>query len=296
MKKNNSNLADQKLDLGDLIRVLWREKILIVFVSSICGLLGYLIAFSNPTVFSKTQEIKVNFTITDNNKILINKYKVLISQNTYKHTNSFNITYQNYDLFFLNPYFFKFFLENNQKFVNFTGYLKSRDITVEQYFTKRKFDKFQTPLINENNYFLIFTKEFDENFFLDNYLEFINQKINLQIKNEFKTIIEQEIAYIEMVKESRANLNLNSNPIMFSKENIVFLINPEILLNNINNLRKIIIELEKDQFSSIIIKKKNEKQEPHNSKKILVNAGIIFGLGFSILIIFLKSVFKNKKF
>jgi LPS O-antigen subunit length determinant protein (WzzB/FepE family) len=45
MKKNNSYLADDEIDLGSIIKSLWKEKILILSISIICGLIGYLYAF-----------------------------------------------------------------------------------------------------------------------------------------------------------------------------------------------------------------------------------------------------------
>ena len=44
MKKSNTYLAGDEINLGDFIKSLWREKILILFISIICGLLGFLYA------------------------------------------------------------------------------------------------------------------------------------------------------------------------------------------------------------------------------------------------------------
>jgi LPS O-antigen subunit length determinant protein (WzzB/FepE family) len=59
MKKNNSYLTDDEIDMGDLIKSLWREKILILSVSIICGLAGYLYASFQPQKF-KTEIILNN--------------------------------------------------------------------------------------------------------------------------------------------------------------------------------------------------------------------------------------------
>ena len=60
MKKNNSYLADDEIDLADFIKSLWREKILILSISIIFGLAGYLYAITQP------QELKteINFSVT----------------------------------------------------------------------------------------------------------------------------------------------------------------------------------------------------------------------------------------
>ena len=57
MKKKNSYLVDDEIDLRDLIKSLWREKILILFISIICGLLGFLYASF------QTQEFRTEFLI-----------------------------------------------------------------------------------------------------------------------------------------------------------------------------------------------------------------------------------------
>ena len=58
MKKNNSYLTDDEIDLGDLVRTLWREKILILSISIICGLLVYLYALFKPEEFKTEITLK----------------------------------------------------------------------------------------------------------------------------------------------------------------------------------------------------------------------------------------------
>jgi len=53
MKKNNPYITGDEINLGDLVRTLWREKILILSISIICGLLGCLYES-----FNKTDEFK----------------------------------------------------------------------------------------------------------------------------------------------------------------------------------------------------------------------------------------------
>ena len=58
MKKNNLYITDDEIDLGDLIRTLWREKILILSISIICGLLGYLYSSFEPEEFKIEIKLK----------------------------------------------------------------------------------------------------------------------------------------------------------------------------------------------------------------------------------------------
>ena len=51
MKKNNTYLTDDETKFGDLIKSVWREKILILSICIICGLAGYLYASFQPQEF-----------------------------------------------------------------------------------------------------------------------------------------------------------------------------------------------------------------------------------------------------
>jgi LPS O-antigen subunit length determinant protein (WzzB/FepE family) len=51
MKKNNTYFADDEIDLGKIIKSLWKEKILILFISIICGLLDFFYALLKPPEF-----------------------------------------------------------------------------------------------------------------------------------------------------------------------------------------------------------------------------------------------------
>jgi hypothetical protein len=196
------------------------------------------------------------------------------------------------------------FLKESEKLDNFSEYLKSRNITVQQYFTKLKFSKLESHSRYETNYFLIFTKELDENLFLDNYLEFIKKKTDLEFKQNLKILIESNINYLEFIYENKKISGLDTvfdldskNALRLDTSNLIYLISSKVLLNNIYSLKNMIIKLEKDQFNSTVVLKKGSKQIlQSNFNRTLINMGIIFGLGLSILIIFLKSIFKNKNF
>ena len=58
MKKNNTYLADDEIDLGNIIKSLWKEKILILSISIIFSLLGYFYALSKPQEFKTVITIK----------------------------------------------------------------------------------------------------------------------------------------------------------------------------------------------------------------------------------------------
>ena len=58
MKKNNTYIADDEINLSDFIKKLVKEKILILSISIICGLAGYLYASFQPKYFKAVIYIK----------------------------------------------------------------------------------------------------------------------------------------------------------------------------------------------------------------------------------------------
>jgi len=75
MKKNNPYLADDEINLGDHIKLLWRQKILILFISIICGLAIYLYAFFQP------QKFKTEITLKNPPIQLFESYSRISSNN-----------------------------------------------------------------------------------------------------------------------------------------------------------------------------------------------------------------------
>ena len=58
MKKNNFNSVNDFIDLGNLIKSLCKEKILILSISIICGLASYLYSSFQPQQFKTEIQIK----------------------------------------------------------------------------------------------------------------------------------------------------------------------------------------------------------------------------------------------
>jgi LPS O-antigen subunit length determinant protein (WzzB/FepE family) len=81
MKKNNTYLADDELDLGNIIKSLWKEKILISSISIICGLLGYFYASlefkTEITLKNPPTQIFEPYNLFNNNNIAENLFLIL---------------------------------------------------------------------------------------------------------------------------------------------------------------------------------------------------------------------------
>ena len=51
MKKNNFYLSDNEINLGNLIKLIWREKIIVLSICIISGLFGYIYSVSQPKIY-----------------------------------------------------------------------------------------------------------------------------------------------------------------------------------------------------------------------------------------------------
>jgi LPS O-antigen subunit length determinant protein (WzzB/FepE family) len=180
MKKNNPYITDDEIDLADLVRTLWREKILILSISIICGLLGYLYA----TI--ELQELKSEITLKNPPVQIFEPYNLLnIYNNNNNNNNNNNIAGQfisDFKLNFLSLDNLQSFMEESRDFDNFKRNLKSRNISAKEYFVDKIGEVKDKNIIISNKYFLNHTKEVDGAIFLNKYVEFIKKKLLLSSK------------------------------------------------------------------------------------------------------------------
>jgi LPS O-antigen subunit length determinant protein (WzzB/FepE family) len=302
MKKNNSYLADDLIDLSDLIKLFWREKILILSISIIFGFAGYLYSSF------KSQEFKVEIKLKNPPSQLFEPYAATSynnSNNNSNSNNSNNITGNFISDFYLNL----FSLDNLQSFVdgsgefnNFKAYLKSRNISAKQYFIKKIGIVKENNLVITNTYFLVYPKEIDGHLFFNNYVEFTKKKTALELKKKLKLSIENKFTILENALE-KANIIKLEEPILKSMSNSYQVINEpqdlfykgsKIISQEITYLKKLLIKLENEQFNFEIILDKPSSY-PVNTTPNLLNfiIGLVIGLFLSLGIIFFKSILKS---
>ena len=182
MKKNNSYIVDDEIDLGNLIGLFWKEKITILLISIVCGLVGYLYASFQPLLFKTEITLK-------NPPFQFFEFYSSVRSNNFKYSNNNNNNNNNsndnfagefisdFKLNFLSLDNLETFVEESGSFDDFKGYLKSRNITVKKYFEDNKLGQVKEKnQIIPNKYFLIFPKELDGVIFFNNYAEFIKKK------------------------------------------------------------------------------------------------------------------------
>ena len=189
MKKNNPYITDDEISLADLLRILWREKILILSICVICGLLGSLYASFKPEEF-KT-EIKLQnppSQLFEPYNYVLNNINSNINSNSNSNSNS---NKSSIDGQFINDFKLKLLsLDNLETFVEesrdldiFKKYLKSKNLNTKQYFEGKLREAKEKNIIIPNTYSFVFEKKlFDENIFFFNYAEYIKKKILVNLK------------------------------------------------------------------------------------------------------------------
>jgi LPS O-antigen subunit length determinant protein (WzzB/FepE family) len=299
MKKNNPYLADDEINLGDLVKTLWREKILILSISIICGLLGYLYASFKP------EEFKTEIKLKNPPSQLFEPYTQVFTNNNSKSNSNNNITEQfisDFKLNFLSLDNLQSFIEEGREFDNFKEYLKLRNISAKRYFVNKINQVKEKDLIIPNKYSLVFTKELDGDIFLNNYAQFIKKKTEFELKKNLKLSIINKITSLENALENAILINLE-NPILRSMNQRNQVVNePEdlfykgskILSQEIIYAKKLLIKLENDQFNFNIISDKSLNSPVKKMPNLTYFAiGLMFGLFLSSGIIFFKDILKN---
>jgi LPS O-antigen subunit length determinant protein (WzzB/FepE family) len=299
MKKSNTYLADDEKDLRDLIKKLWKEKILILSISIICGLLGYFYALLKPQVFETEiifkklpAQIFEPYNLYNNNN----------SNNNNNNNNNIDVQFiSDFKLNFLSLDNLQSFIEESREFDNFKRYLKIRNISAKEYFRNKIGEVKDKNIILSNKYFLNHTKELDGAIFLNKYVEFTKKKTIVEFKNVLK------LSFLNAIDNHQVALNIAKkiqleNPIintmgqqqLFNESENLFYKGTKVLAENLIYLNKKIIKLENDQFNYNII-----LQEPLIlKKKVSMSSslhfvfGLILGLFLSLGIIFFKSILK----
>jgi LPS O-antigen subunit length determinant protein (WzzB/FepE family) len=294
MKKNNPYITDDEIDLGALIRILWREKILILSISIICGLLGYLYASFKP------EEFKIEIKLKNPPSQLFELYTQLLINN-----NDNNIVVQfitDFKLNLLSLDSLEIFVEESRELDNFKKHLKLRNISTKQYFANKLGEVKEKNIITPNTYFFVFEKKIlDGNIFLNNYVEYVKKKNIIELKKNLKSKIENRIVNTENALETAKLINLE-NPILKSQyqnqvinePDALFYIGTKALSQRIIIDKKLLQTLENDQFSYNVILDKGIALKINTESSYFSLIGLFIGFFLSCIILFFKNDLKNK--
>jgi len=284
MKKNNIYYTNDEVDLSRLIRLIYKKKFYILFLSTLTSLLFYF--YSNYKNNNESQNLKVVISIRNPTSEIFAQYSAFIPQISLEFSNSLFLNLSSSDNLDV-------FLEQSKSFDDFKMYLKSINSTAKEYFSDSKFTyvKLNNGIIDK--LFLIFPKKFDGKDFLKKYIEFNKNKTITEFKKRLKTLIEYEIEKIEQNIEI-AKISQIEEPILFN--NLMIYKGNKILSQELINLKKLLSKLKNEQFnydhilSSPILEIIDTRKLSSLTASII---GFFFGLFFCIFVLFFKDYLKK---
>jgi LPS O-antigen subunit length determinant protein (WzzB/FepE family) len=312
MNFDNQNIVINEIDIGGIIQKLWKEKLLILSISLIFSILGYIYSSLKPIKFETTIVLKsIPMTLFDK---FDNAIKLHQQQQEQQQQEQYN-----FSLMFKEGFQQKLnsfdnidnFVELNNKINTFKALLKKKNISAKDYFlngnSKNKFgNEKERNTIIENRYYLHFPQALKGDDFLNEYVLFTYQNSLKVIKNEIISIISVKKYIYDKHLSIAQELNIQE-PILQQKiqDRSLFLLNePEelyysgvkVIQNEIASLNDLIVDTKnlKLDFNPILDKA---------SKPIVVSQpplkfgilGFILGLLLSLTFILFKNVLKSKE-
>jgi len=309
MNKSNNYLANDDIDVEEIIRKLWKKKILILFTCVFCMLLAYLYAFSFP------KEYKTQITIKNPPSNIFDAYNsIFIYKDSY---NLKNPTNQNSSI---NPVIFgefildlnsnllsldnlESFLEQSKEMDNFKEFLKIKNVSAKQYFQDNKFgavrEKNQIIL---NKFFLIYPIELGGDNFLNKYVEFTKKKTQIEFIHKIRTTLLNTIAQYEKNLQVAQEINLerpiilqpSTNNTVLNESDILFYNGTKVLSKQISQLKKKLPKINISEIDyDVILDKASVPSRVSKPLFLYPLAGLVFGFFLSLIIIFFKNILKS---
>jgi capsular polysaccharide biosynthesis protein len=296
IKKIISN--NNEIDLDELIRQLWKQKIIIFFTSLFFLAAGYLYGTLQPEIY-KTQIIlrEADSSLFGNYDNHLNKKLQQQQQQQQGIAKQFN------DEIKLNLLSFDTlvkFVENNNKISDFKNHLKEKEIGIREYF-KGKFELVVDNKNISNRYSLTYSKPLPGEIFLNDYILFAQQEALIALKKKLEQHIVAEINLNHQNLKIAEKLNLHepiinyfSNPLVlvYEPDRIFYkgtkVISEDILyLNNLlNKTRNLTLDYNPilEQASDAVLISK--------SPEIFAFIAFFFGLFLSSIIILIRNIKK----
>jgi LPS O-antigen subunit length determinant protein (WzzB/FepE family) len=305
MKQKQFNYVDDEIDLSNIIKKIWREKILVLFVS-----IGCLLSV-NIYLFFQTQTTPLNYyeiTVTSPSDKLFKHYPLFLIKYhdnesiKFSHfrietfTSNFNETFNKK---ILSPGNILEFLNQNKNYTDFNEFFKLNNNLNDNNIVMDKFGYLiKNGKIVENEYYFFYPTELNGSKFITEYFEFTKTNVINLYKNYLISELNQIIEEHELALRHAKLIDLYkpANNIVYTSKNLFFkgaTILSEDVLNLKNALKQ--IEIENFNFSLTLNKKAKDLTSTHKDKKLLYSfAGFVSGFFLSLVIIFSKNILRLK--
>jgi LPS O-antigen subunit length determinant protein (WzzB/FepE family) len=297
MKKNNPYITDDEIDIVDLIRTLWREKILIFSSSLIFMAIGYVYGALQPKIY-KT-EIILHATPLS----LFEVYQPFFSKQQQQQqqqqqqglVGQFN---NNLKLNLLSLDTLVQFVEKNNTINDFKNYLKEKNISARSYFKGKISLEIDKKNNVENKYSLIYSEPLPGETFLNDYIIFAQQQTLIMLKQELNKKILNEINIYQQHLKIAQKINLE-DPILNSirsgtavnESDLLYYRGTKVLSQQILYLTNLLNESKNLMLDyNLILEQVSSKTLITKSPKTYAFYAFLLGIILSMFIIFLRRV------
>ena len=207
MKKNNPYLADDEIDLREIIKTLWNEKILILSISLFFMVIGYVYGALQPKVY------KTEIILREAPSSLFEAYHLSTQQQQQQQqqqgfASQFN---HNLKLNLSSLDTLVQFVEATNTINDFKNYLKEKNISPRNYLK----GKFELVIDKKNKYSFSYSQPLPGPSFLNNYINFAHEQILTIFKQQLTQSIINEISIHQHHLEIAKKINLDK-PILQS--------------------------------------------------------------------------------
>ena len=296
MKKNNSYLED-KIDFREIIKTLWNEKILILSISFVFMVAGYVYGALQPKIY------KTEIVLREAPSSFFEVYRsfYILEQQQQQQQQGFAGEFNyNFKLNLSSLDTLVQFVEETNTINDFKNHLKDQKISARDYF-KEKFN----PIIDkkiQNKYTLTYSQPLPGETFLNNYIIFVGQQTLSMVKRQLTQIIVNEINNHEQQLEIAKKINLE-NPILQSmvdgrsvvnEPQALFYKGSKILATQIIYLNELLNKTNNLTLDyNPILEKASSGSLISKSPKIYAVIALFLGLFFSLMIIVIRSILRR---
>lgn len=299
MKKNDYYSESNEINLKEYIKLIWKDKILVLFITIVFGLLACLYKFI------LYEEFRSKISLKSPPPQLFSRFDNISFINGSQYTYYDKLNYE-LDLYLLSEDNFEEFFSQSK--------IKS------EYYSKIKFFKFKKKLSSSleeiqnfeekkkigyiaSSYYLIFPKEIQGDILLDNYIKFTKNKILFELKKNIKKELEATLIKYNAHLNIARDLNLIEpagffgQPFKVENQDLsLFSRGTKVLDQEIILLNSIYKNLDNELFDYNHILEKPSKPQIVGSfgTHVYLLLGLTIGFFLSLMIVFIKNIFKKE--
>ena len=299
MKRNSRILQDDEIDLREIIKTLWNEKILILFISLVFMVVGYVYGALQPKIY------KTEITIREAPLFFLEAYNSFLSirQQQLSNKQQQDIARQFNDNLKLNLSSLDTlvqFVEETNTINDFKNYLKEKNISPRNYF-RRKFENVieKKDKNIRNKYSLTYLQPLPGPSFLNDYIIFAQQQTMTMFKQQLTKTIINEINIHQHNLEIAKKIDLDKPMLQSLDEGRGVVNEPEalfykgtkILTQQITYLNKLLNEAKNLTLDySPILEQASTGSLITKSPIIYAAIALLLGLFFSLIIVLIRSI------